>query len=132
MMEYSSIITAVKFNADGLVPAVVQDIHTKQVLMVAWMNSDALILTASEGIAVYWSRSRNKIWRKGEESGHTQKVLEIRLDCDNDVILLFVEQMGDIACHTGRQHCFYRRWEHDHWSDVDDVIKDPALIYKKA
>ena len=126
-----SITDEVKFNEQGLVPAIAQDHKTGQVLMVAWMDRTALTLTASEGIAVYWSRSRAKIWRKGEESGHTQKVKEIRLDCDGDVILLSVEQVGGIACHTGREHCFYRRWENNQWVDVDRVLKDPALIYGK-
>ena len=132
MARFSSITETVKFNDDGLVPVITQDVHTKQVLMFAWMNKEALVLTAAEGVAVYWSRSRNKIWRKGEESGHTQKVFEIRLDCDNDVILLLVEQAGGIACHTGRAHCFYRRIEDGRWVDVDHVIKDPALIYQKG
>ena len=118
------------FNADGLIPVIVQDYQSRQLLMMAWMNREALELTVKEGIAVYWSRSRRKIWRKGEESGHFQKIIEIRTDCDNDVILLLVEQIGKIACHTGREHCFYRRWKKNHWEEAEEVIKDPTLIYQ--
>ena len=118
------------FNSDGLIPVIAQDYQSRQLLMMAWMNREALELTVKEGIAVYWSRSRSKIWRKGEESGHFQKLVEIRTDCDNDVILLLVEQVGQIACHTGREHCFYRRWEKNHWEEVEEVIKDPTLIYQ--
>ena len=118
------------FNSDGLIPVIAQDYQSRQLLMMAWMNREALELTVKEGIAVYWSRSRSKIWRKGEESGHFQKLVEIRTDCDNDVILLLVEQVGKIACHTGREHCFYRRWKKNHWEEVEEVIKDPTLIYQ--
>lgn len=114
---------------DGLVTAIAQDADDGTILMVAWMNREALRLTASEGRAVYWSRSRQKLWYKGEESGHVQKVREIRLDCDNDVILLQVEQQGGIACHTGRRSCFFQRLEQDTWIDVDPVLKDPDEIY---
>ena len=120
----------IRFNADGLVPVIAQDAGTGRVLMLAWMNREALALTAEKNEAVYWSRSRQKLWHKGEESGHTQRVKEIRFDCDEDVILLKVEQKGGIACHTGRESCFYRRLEGDHWAEVDGVIKDPDQIYR--
>lgn len=120
----------IKWNADGLVPAVAQEAGSGRVLMVAWMNRDALAETAASGCAVYWSRSRNKLWRKGEESGHVQTVREIRLDCDADVVLLTVEQAGGIACHTGRQSCFFRRLDKDQWVTMDPVLQDPARIYQ--
>jgi phosphoribosyl-AMP cyclohydrolase len=119
----------IKWNVDGLVPAIAQDAHDGTILMAAWMNREALALTAGEGRAVYWSRSRRKLWRKGEESGHDQRVSEIRIDCDNDVILLQVEQRGGIACHTGRRSCFFRRLEGGRWITVEAVLKDPAEIY---
>jgi phosphoribosyl-AMP cyclohydrolase len=119
----------IQWTADGLVPAIAQDSEDGTVLMVAWMNRDALQLTASEGRAVYWSRSRGKLWHKGEESGHEQIVSEIRLDCDNDVVMLQVEQRGGIACHTGRRSCFFRRLEDGRWQDVEPVLKDPRDIY---
>lgn len=121
----------IKWDADGLVPAIAQEAGTGKVLMVAWMNRDALKETASSGKAVYWSRSRKKLWRKGEQSGHEQLVKELRLDCDNDVILLQVEQKGGIACHTGRHHCFFRRFEDGQWQEIDPVIKSPEEIYGK-
>jgi len=121
----------VKWNEDGLVPAIARDTASGQVLMMAWMNREALAETATTGKAVYWSRSRRKLWRKGEESGHEQLVQEIRLDCDNDVILLSVEQVGGIACHTGRQHCWYQRLEGDQWVAVDPVLKSEEEIYGK-
>lgn len=121
----------VKWNADGLVPAIAQDYQTGQVLMVAWMNREALELTAREQRAIYWSRSRRKLWRKGEESGHVQKLHELRLDCDADVILMKVEQLGDIACHTGRRSCFYSVYQDGEWLAVDPVLKDPQSIYDK-
>jgi phosphoribosyl-AMP cyclohydrolase len=121
----------VKWNADGLVPAIAQDAASGQVLMLAWMNRDALRATLDSGEAVYWSRSRRKLWRKGEESGHVQKVHEVRLDCDEDALLLRVDQLGGIACHTGRQHCFFRRHENGNWVEIDPVIKDPKEIYRK-
>lgn len=121
----------VRFSADGLVPVIAQEAGSGRVLMVAWMNREALARTAATGEAVYWSRSRGRFWHKGEESGHVQKVKEIRLDCDGDVILLTVEQVGGIACHTGRHSCFYRRLEGDHWVSVEPVLKDPAAIYGK-
>ena len=120
----------IRFNEDGLIPAIAQDAGSGRVLMLAWMNRDALKQTAEKKEAVYWSRSRQKLWHKGEQSGHTQRVLEIRFDCDEDVILLKVEQKGGIACHTGRESCFYRQLEGDRWVEVDDVIKDPKDIYR--
>ncbi|MFE8070681.1 phosphoribosyl-AMP cyclohydrolase [Marinobacteraceae bacterium S3BR75-40.1] len=120
----------VAWNANGLVPAIAQDADDGTILMMAWMNREALSLTAQEGTAIYFSRSRGKLWRKGESSGHTQAVEDIRLDCDNDVILLKVRQAGGIACHTGRRSCFYQRLEGDQWQAVDPVIKDPGEIYK--
>lgn len=119
----------IRWDEQGLVPAIAQDFHTGRVLMVAWMNREALALTVSEGRGIYWSRSRRKLWRKGEESGHVQKLHELRLDCDGDVIILQVEQLGGIACHTGRASCFYRRFENGQWVTVDTVLKDPDAIY---
>ena len=120
-----------KWDADGLIPVVTQDAGSDRVLTVAWMNREALKLTMDKGEAVYWSRSRKRLWHKGEESGHVQKVIEIRLDCDSDVILLKVEQHGGIACHTGRESCFFRRLEDGRWVATDPVLKDPAQIYAK-
>ncbi|MBA6419170.1 phosphoribosyl-AMP cyclohydrolase [Pseudomonas neustonica] len=120
----------IKWDADGLVPAIAQDVHTQRVLMVAWMNREALQLTVQEGRGIYWSRSRQRLWRKGEESGNVQRLHELRLDCDADVIILQVEQIGGIACHTGRQSCFYRVLKDGEWHTVDAVIKDPADLYK--
>lgn len=124
-------LESVKWNADGLVPVVAQDAASGQVLMLAWMNREALRATRDSGNAVYWSRSRSRLWRKGEESGHVQKVREMRLDCDEDALLLRVEQLGGIACHTGRQRCFFRRYENGNWVETDPVIKDPRDIYRK-
>jgi phosphoribosyl-AMP cyclohydrolase len=124
-------VDEIKWTAEGLVPAVAQDAADGSILMVAWMNREALRLTVEKGSAVYWSRSRQKLWHKGEESGHRQIVKEIRLDCDNDVILLQIEQIGGIACHTGRRSCFYRRLEDGRWVVVDPVLKDPEAIYGK-
>jgi phosphoribosyl-AMP cyclohydrolase len=121
----------VPWDAQGLVPVVTQEISTGRVLTLAWMNREALAETAAGGEAVYWSRSRGKLWRKGEESGHTQKVRELRLDCDADAILLRVDQVGGIACHTGRESCFFRKLENGRWVTTDPVLKDPAAIYKK-
>ncbi|WP_370277479.1 phosphoribosyl-AMP cyclohydrolase [Pontibacterium sp.] len=121
----------IKWNSDGLVPAIAQDHETGRILMVAWMNEEALTLTVQEQRAIYWSRSRKKLWRKGEESGHVQKLHEIRLDCDADVILMQVEQLGGIACHTGRQSCFYSVLKDEEWVPVEPVLKDPDNIYKK-
>lgn len=121
----------VKWNAEGLVPVIAQEVSTGQVLMLAWMNRDALRATVECGEAVYWSRSRGRLWKKGEESGHIQKVQEVRLDCDEDAVLIRVEQVGGIACHTGRQRCFFRRYEDRGWIETDPVIKDPKDIYRK-
>ena len=121
----------VPWNEHELVAVVTQDFSSGRILTVAWMNRDALQKTAETNQAVYWSRSRKKLWRKGEESGNTQKVREIRIDCDADAILLKVEQVGGIACHTGRESCFFRKLENGKWVTVDPVLKDPALIYKK-
>ena len=119
-----------RWNDDGLIPCVAQDAENGEVLMMAWMNRESLALTVEEGRAVYWSRSRQKLWRKGEESGHIQRVTDVRLDCDNDVILLQVEQKGGIACHTGRHNCFFQQLRDGHWETVEAVIKDPDEIYK--
>lgn len=125
---------AVKFDGQGLLPTIAQDADTGTVLMVAWMNAQSLAETVATGRAVYWSRSRNKLWRKGEESGHVQLVKEIRLDCDGDVLLLKVEQQGGIACHTGRESCFFQKLTiqeaETSWQTVDPVLKDPETIYK--
>ena len=119
------------WDKDGLIPAIAQDAETGDVLMFAWMNRDALARTAETGEAVYFSRSRGKLWHKGEESGHTQKVREIRIDCDNDVVLLKIEQVGGIACHTGRRSCFFQKYFADgRWEAVEPVLKDPKEIYK--
>ena len=126
----SNYLDDVAWNGDGLAPAIAQDAETGRILMVAWMNRKALALTLAKGEAVYWSRSRQKLWHKGEESGHTQKIREIRLDCDGDVILLSIEQAGGIACHTGRESCFYQVLRDGKWETVDEVIKDPKSIYK--
>lgn len=124
----------VKFDEAGLIPAIAQDSESGRILMVAWMNRESLELTVSSGVAVYWSRSRQRLWRKGESSGHTQKVVDVRLDCDADVILLQVQQIGGIACHTGRQSCFFRQLQDSNgdkaWVETDPVLKDPEAIYK--
>jgi phosphoribosyl-AMP cyclohydrolase len=123
----------IKWDRDGLVPAIAQEAHSNDVLMVAFMNREALARTAELGRAVYWSRSRGKLWFKGEESGHVQQVHDIRLDCDNDVVLLKVTQLGHepgIACHTGRHSCFFQKLEHWQWKTVEPVLKDPERIYK--
>lgn len=120
----------VRWNADGLVAAIAQDTVTHRVLTLAWMNREALSLTDVTREAHYWSRSRGKLWRKGESSGHVQRVREIRLDCDGDAIVLEVEQVGGIACHTGRERCFHRRLDNGAWVDTDPVLKDPREIYK--
>ncbi len=127
-------LAAVTFDSNGLIPAIAQDAKSDAILMVAWMNAEALSETVQSGRAVYWSRSRARLWRKGEESGHVQTVSEIRLDCDGDVILLKVEQQEGIACHTGRESCFFRRLDvhanDARWTITDPVLKDPKLIYK--
>lgn len=121
---------AIKWNAAGLVAAIAQDAETGRVLMMAWMNEEALEQTVAGTEAVYWSRSRQALWRKGEQSGNTQQVVELRLDCDGDCILLKVKQKGGVACHTGRESCFYRQWQDDEdWKSVDPVRKSPALMY---
>jgi len=119
----------VPWNEQGLIPVVTQEFSSGRVLTLAWMNRDALAETSSSGQAVYWSRSRGKLWRKGEESGHVQRIVEIRLDCDADAILLRVDQVGGIACHTGRASCFFRKLENGRWVSTDPVLKDPKLIY---
>ncbi|MGH8618090.1 MAG: phosphoribosyl-AMP cyclohydrolase [Burkholderiales bacterium] len=120
----------VKWSADGLVAAIAQDAASGRVLTLAWMNREALAQTAATGEAHYWSRSRRKLWRKGEESGHVQKVRAIRLDCDNDALLLEIEQVGGIACHTGRERCFFQVLENERWKTVEPVLKDPTEIYR--
>jgi phosphoribosyl-AMP cyclohydrolase len=124
-------IAEVRWDENGLVPVVAQDAVSGRHLTLAWMNREALALTAAGGEAVYWSRSRKRLWHKGEQSGNVQKVVEIRLDCDGDAVLLRVEQAGGIACHTGRESCFFRRLENGSWKTTDQVIKDPLLIYGK-
>jgi phosphoribosyl-AMP cyclohydrolase len=122
-------LAEVKWTADGLVAAIVQDHASGRVLMFAWMDRAALEETAASGYAVFWSRSRRRRWRKGEQSGHVQRVRELRLDCDGDAVLLRVEQEGGIACHTGRQSCFFRRLTDGSWEATDPVLRDPAVIY---
>ena len=124
-------LNKVNWSNDGLVPVVTQEASSNSVLMVAWMDRDALKLTVETGKAVYWSRSRKRLWRKGEESGHIQKVKEIYLDCDKDVLLLTVEQVGGIACHTGRHNCFFNKLENEQWVVIASEIKDPQEIYRK-
>ena len=121
----------VKWDERGLIPVIAQEEFTNRVLMFAWMNREALQLTVDTGNAVYWSRSRNRLWKKGEESGHVQKVRDLRLDCDEDVILLKVEQVGGIACHTGRHNCFFQKYENGDWVAVDPVLKPENEIYRK-
>jgi phosphoribosyl-AMP cyclohydrolase len=127
-------LDAVKWDADGLVPVIAQERGSGDVLMFAWMNREALALTAQRGEAVYWSRSRQRLWHKGEESGHVQRVHDIRMDCDNDVLLLSVTQLGHepgIACHTGRHSCFFQRYADGRWETVEPVLKDPSTIYSQ-
>ena len=126
-----SFLDEVPWNEHELVAAIAQDAASGKVLTVAWMNREALAETVKRGEAVYWSRSRRKLWRKGEESGHVQKVREVRLDCDADAVLLLVEQAGGIACHTGHARCFFRKLENGRWVEVEPVLKDPAVIYRK-
>ena len=121
----------IRFDENGLIPAIAQDANSGKILMMAWMNRESLQLTAEKQQAVYWSRSRGKLWHKGEESGHTQNIVDIRFDCDEDVILLKVEQSGGIACHTGRESCFYRQLQGDQWVEIESVIKDHEDIYSK-
>ncbi|MCP1659420.1 phosphoribosyl-AMP cyclohydrolase [Neisseria perflava] len=128
-MNTENLLKSVKFDEKGLVCAIAQDWQSKRVLMVAWMNAEALQKTAETGFAHYYSRSRQKQWMKGEESGHTQKVHELHLDCDGDAIVMLIEQNGGIACHTGRESCFYQQWDGEKWQAVDPVLKDEASIY---
>ena len=121
-------LDTVRWSADGLVPAIAQDATSRKVLTLAWMNRDALARTAASGEAHYWSRSRQRLWRKGESSGHVQRVREIRLDCDSDAVLLAVEQVGGIACHTGRERCFFLRLDGNTWVEDEPVLKDPKAI----
>ena len=130
MSQYPAWISELEWDAQGLIPAIAQDAETGDVLMFAWMNRDSLLETVKTGEAVYFSRSRNRLWHKGEESGHVQKVHEIRLDCDNDVILLKIDQHGGMACHTGRRSCFFHKLVDGQWTAVDPVLKDPKEIYK--
>jgi phosphoribosyl-AMP cyclohydrolase len=125
-----SFLDEIPWNREGLITAIAQDAASGKILMVAFMNREALKQTVEKGQAVYWSRSRGKLWRKGEESGHAQKVVEVRLDCDADAVLLKVEQAGGIACHTGRESCFFRKLEDGRWVTTDPVLKDPSAIYK--
>ncbi|ADJ29826.1 phosphoribosyl-AMP cyclohydrolase [Nitrosococcus watsonii] len=122
----------VAWNKEGLIPAIAQEAHTGQVLMLAWMNREALETTVQSGHAVYWSRSRKRLWHKGEQSGHEQIVKAIHLDCDNDAVLLLVEQKGEIACHTGRHRCFFKRLEKENWASVEPVLKSPDSIYHNS
>ncbi len=122
-------LDCIRWTRDGLAPVIVQEVNTGQVLMLAWMNREALSRTLALGQAVYWSRSRGRLWRKGETSGHVQKIHDIRLDCDNDALLLKVEQIGEIACHTGRKSCFFQRLDHGDWRSTEPVLKEPNEIY---
>jgi phosphoribosyl-AMP cyclohydrolase len=128
-MRDDSLLSEIRWNGDGLVAAIAQDWQSGQVLMLAWMNAEALRLTLEEGRAVYWSRSRGAIWRKGESSGNVQVLHDLRLDCDGDTLLLSVEQRGAIACHTGRAHCFYRQFRDGEWTVTEPVLKDPGELY---
>jgi phosphoribosyl-AMP cyclohydrolase len=134
MIARAKWLNRIHWDENGLVPVIAQEVDTNEVLMFAWMNRDALARTVELGQAVYWSRSRKKLWHKGEESGHFQEVQEIRVDCDQDVLLLKVKQVGDIACHTGRRSCFFSKFEHNgdesDWIEVDPVLKNPDDIYK--
>ena len=127
----SSFIDQIKWNQDGLLPVVTVDAYSRRVLMQAWVNSEALEITVSGGSAVYWSRSRGKLWKKGEQSGNTQRIVDVYLDCDNDSLLYEVEQKGGIACHTGRESCFYHIYKDGKWLVNDPVLKDPSSIYDK-
>ena len=127
-----SFLDEVPWDENELIAVVTQDFSSGRVLTVAWMNREALAQTVKRGEAVYWSRARKRLWRKGEESGHVQKLRELRLDCDADAILLKVEQVGGIACHTGRESCFFRRLENGEWVTIDPVLKDPSLIYERG
>lgn len=128
-MKHSNFLDEIKWNADGLVVAIAQDAVSGEILMQAWMNQESLFKTLEQGYAVYWSRSRGQLWRKGESSGNTQLIKGIFLDCDGDSLLLKVEQQGGIACHTGRRSCFYKRLDNQQWHIISDVIKDPKEMY---
>jgi phosphoribosyl-AMP cyclohydrolase len=130
VLSDSDFTEQISWDSDGLVPAIAQDVKTGRVLMMAWMNRESLRLSVSEGRAVYWSRSRQQLWRKGESSGHVQQLREIRLDCDGDTLLLVVEQQGGIACHTGRASCFFRTYKGGDWQILEPVIKNPETLYK--
>jgi phosphoribosyl-AMP cyclohydrolase len=132
MAEPATLLQDIKWNEQGLIPAIAQDWQSGEVLMLAWMNRDALQLTIDEGRAIYWSRSRQALWRKGEESGHVQRLKELRIDCDADTVLLKVEQVGGIACHTGRRACFFQRLEDGAWRITDGVLKKPEDMYGKT
>jgi len=132
MSETAAVTRQIKWNEQGLVPAIAQDWQSGEILMLAWMNPESLELSVKEGRAVYWSRSRQALWRKGEESGHVQKLKELRIDCDADTVLLKVEQVGGIACHTGRRSCFFRKLEQGDWRETDEVIRSPGDIYGKT
>jgi phosphoribosyl-AMP cyclohydrolase len=129
MTENDAFLGEIKWDQQGLVPAIAQDYATGDVLMMAWMNRESLACSVSEGRAVYWSRSRAALWRKGEKSGNVQWLKELRLDCDGDTLLLKVEQVGNIACHTGRRHCFFRNLDDRQWATTEPVLKDPAELY---
>jgi len=128
----SSYLDQVQWNADGLVPVVAQEAHSGRLLMLAWVNRDALETAITERRAVYWSRSRARLWRKGEESGNVQKLVELLLDCDNDSVCYRVEQVGGVACHTGRESCFFQKFEDDSWHTVDAVLQDPVTMYENG
>jgi phosphoribosyl-AMP cyclohydrolase len=132
MAETAALVKDITWNEQGLIPAIAQDWQSGEVLMLAWMNRDALQLTIDEGRAIYWSRSRQALWRKGEESGHVQRLKELRIDCDADTVLLKVEQVGGIACHTGRRACFFQRLEDGAWHITDGVLKQPEEMYGKS
>jgi phosphoribosyl-AMP cyclohydrolase len=129
MIEPGALAQDIKWNEQGLVPVITQDWQSGEVLMLAWMNREALLQTLAEGRVIYWSRSRGKLWRKGEESGHIQHLKELRIDCDADTVLVKVEQVGGIACHTGRRSCFFQRLENGAWSVTDAIVRQPADIY---
>lgn len=131
MSAGTGFLDALTFDANGLIPVIAQEAKSGKVVMFAWMDREALAQTVASGVAVYWSRSRRRLWKKGEESGHIQKVIEIRADCDNDALLLIIEQVGGIACHTGRQSCFYRQLVANTWTSVEPVLKDPKEIYRQ-
>ena len=125
----SSFLDQIKWNQDGLVPVVTIEVDSRRILMQAWANREALQVTVDEGFAVYWSRSRAKLWKKGEQSGNTQRVVEVYLDCDNDSLCYEVRQAGSIACHTGRESCFFQKYEEGKWLVAEPVLKDPSSIY---